>query len=61
MQENHPIPNSEMRIPDHAIERIARCLLPRLQAFFEADAAQQASSKENSSSPVAPNQSSRVA
>lgn len=61
MQENHPITNSEMRIPDHVIERIARCLLPRMQAFFEADAAQQASSKENSSSPTAPNRPSRVA
>ena len=61
MQENHLITNSEMRIPDHAIERIARCLLPRMQAFFEADAAQQASSKENSSSPAAQNQPSRVA
>ncbi|MDO4483967.1 MAG: hypothetical protein Q4C54_05915 [Clostridia bacterium] len=27
----------EMEIPDDAIERIARCLLPALQAFFESD------------------------
>lgn len=61
MQENHPITNSEMRIPDHAIERIARCLLPRMQAFFEADAAQQVSAEKSKANPNVPNQPSCVA
>jgi len=29
--------NDEMNIPDYAIERIARCLLPAMQAFFESE------------------------
>ena len=31
--------NDEMNIPDYAIERIARCLLPAMQAFFESEEA----------------------
>ena len=27
--------NSGMEIPDYAIERIARCLLPMIQAYYE--------------------------
>ena len=30
--------NSGMEIPDYAIERIARCLLPMIQAYYESDA-----------------------
>ena len=29
--------HEEMEIPDYAIERIARCLLPAMQAFFESE------------------------
>ena len=29
--------NSGMEIPDDAIERIARCLLPMIQAYYESD------------------------
>ena len=29
--------NSGMEIPDYAIERIARCLLPMIQAYYESD------------------------
>ncbi|MBQ9535103.1 MAG: hypothetical protein IJU78_04610, partial [Clostridia bacterium] len=32
--------NSGMEIPDHAIERIARCLLPMIQAYYESDEGQ---------------------
>ena len=32
--------NDEMNIPDYAIERIARCLLPAMQAFFESEKGQ---------------------
>ena len=32
--------NDEMNIPDYAIERIARCLLPAMQAFFESEEGQ---------------------
>ena len=29
--------NSEMMIPDEAIERLARVMLPRMQEFFESE------------------------
>ena len=29
--------NSGMEIPDYAIERIARCLLPMIQSYYESD------------------------
>ena len=32
--------NSGMDIPDYAIERIARCLLPMIQAYYESDEGQ---------------------
>ena len=32
--------NSGMEIPDYAIERIARCLLPMIQAYYESDEGQ---------------------
>lgn len=32
--------NSGMEIPDCAIERIARCLLPMIQAYYESDEGQ---------------------
>ena len=38
MVENTMLQSSGMDIPDHAIERIARCLLPKIQAFFENEA-----------------------
>ena len=33
--------NSGMEIPDYAIERIARCLLPIMQEYFESEEGQQ--------------------
>ena len=32
--------NSGMDIPDYAIERIARCLLPIMQEYFESEEGQ---------------------
>lgn len=32
--------NSGMEIPDYAIERIARCLLPMIQAYYESEKGQ---------------------
>ena len=32
--------NSGMGIPDYAIERIARCLLPIMQEYFESEEGQ---------------------
>ena len=32
--------NSGMEIPDYAIERIARCLLPIMQEYFESEEGQ---------------------
>ena len=35
-QENKsPLENSGMDIPDYAIERMARCLLPMMQKYYE--------------------------
>lgn len=38
MKENMMLQSSGMDIPDEAIERIARCLLPKMQADFEKEA-----------------------
>ena len=40
MQENPRTDNGAMDIPDYAIQRIARCLLPRLLAYFETEEGQ---------------------
>ena len=32
MEENH---ENENRIPNHVIDNLARCLLPKIQAYFE--------------------------
>ena len=32
--------NSRMNIPDYAIERLARCLLPIMQEYFESEEGQ---------------------
>lgn len=40
MVENMMLQSSGMDIPDQAIERIARFLLPKMQAFFENEAMQ---------------------
>ncbi len=32
--------DSGMEIPDYAIERIARCLLPMIQAYYESEEGQ---------------------
>ena len=31
---------SEMNIPDYAIERLARCMLPLIQKYYESDEGQ---------------------
>lgn len=33
--------NSDMNIPDFAIERLARCMLPMLQKYYESEEGQQ--------------------
>ena len=37
MQENPRKEGGAMDIPDYAIQRIARCLLPRMLAYFESE------------------------
>lgn len=32
-----PLESSGMDIPDYAIERMARCLLPMMQKYFESE------------------------
>lgn len=34
--------NSGMDIPDHQFETIARCLLPKIQAYYESEEGQKA-------------------
>jgi len=46
MQENPRSESSAMNIPDHAIERIARCLLPKMLTYFEAEANQHETASE---------------
>ena len=36
---------SEMNIPDYAIERLARCMLPLIQRFYESDEGQREMAK----------------
>lgn len=49
-----PLETSGMDIPDYAIERLARCLLPMMQKYYESiqgkkDLAAQAQSEEKQS------------
>ena len=37
MSGKHKEKNSGMDIPDYAIERMARCLLPMLQKYYESE------------------------
>ena len=48
MQENPRTDNGAMDIPDYAIQRIARCLLPRLLAYFETEEGQRELASGNS-------------
>ena len=34
---NTPMDNSGMDIPDYVFESLARCLLPKLQEYYESD------------------------
>jgi len=36
------LPKGGANIPDHAIEAIARCLLPHIRQYFESEEGQQA-------------------
>ena len=40
MAKKTPKPNSGMDIPDFAIERIARCMLPMIQHYYESEEGQ---------------------
>ena len=40
MAKKKQIPNSGMDIPDYAIERMARCMLPMIQKYFESEEGQ---------------------
>lgn len=42
MAENKTTSSSGMEIPDHAIDSIARVLLPQIQRFFESEEGQRA-------------------
>ncbi|MBQ8617458.1 MAG: hypothetical protein IJ418_08060, partial [Clostridia bacterium] len=48
MQENPRKESGTMDIPDYAIQRIARCLLPRLLAYFESEEGQRELASGNS-------------
>ena len=48
MQENPRKESGAMDIPDYAIQRIARCLLPRLLAYFETEEGQRELASGNS-------------
>ncbi len=39
-KKNNPGETTSMQIPDYAIERMARCLLPMIQRFYESDEGQ---------------------
>lgn len=58
MQVNPKLESNAMDIPDHAIERIARCLLPRMLAYFESEAGQRELASEISSSKAVPTDAS---
>lgn len=53
MQENPPKGSGAMDIPDYAIERITRCLLPRLLAYFESEEGQRELASGNSNTTAA--------
>lgn len=52
MLKNPQLESSAMDIPDHVIERIARCLLPRMLAYFESEEGQREIASTNSSTTV---------
>lgn len=52
MQENPRKESGTMDIPDYAIQRIARCLLPRMLAYFESEEGQRELASANSSTTV---------
>ena len=37
MAKKTPKPNSGMNIPDYQFEALARCLLPKIQKYYESD------------------------
>lgn len=39
-KKNNPIKTESMLIPDYAIERMARCLLPMIQRYYESEEGQ---------------------
>lgn len=39
-KKNNPGKTESMRIPDYAIERMARCLLPMIQRYYESEEGQ---------------------
>ncbi len=39
-KKNNPGNTKSMQIPDHAIERMARCLLPMIQRYYESEEGQ---------------------
>ena len=39
---NIPMDNGGMDIPDYVFESLARCLLPKLQEYYESDEGKQA-------------------
>ena len=53
MQENPRTGSDAMDIPDYAIQRIARCLLPRLLAYFESEEGQRELASGNSNATAA--------
>ena len=52
MLKNPQLESRAMDIPDHVIERIARCLLPRMLAYFESEEGQRELASTNSSTVV---------
>lgn len=40
MDKNEKLKSSGMEIPDYAIESLARCLLPKIQQFYESEEGQ---------------------
>ena len=48
MQENPRKESGAMDIPDYAIQRIARCLLPRMLAYFGSEEGQRELASGNS-------------
>ena len=52
MLKNTQLESSAMDIPDHVIDRIARCLLPRMLAYFESEEGQRELASGNSNATV---------